>query len=80
MGPQHPSMHGVLHLWLALDGEIVVAAEPTHGYLHRCIEKLCETRNYKACIPLMDRCDYVSGFHTELAYAARRSKSSPRSR
>lgn len=68
MGPQHPSMHGVLHLYLALDGEEVVAAEPTHGYLHRCIEKLCENRSYRACIALMDRCDYVSGFQTELAY------------
>jgi len=68
MGPQHPSMHGVLHLWLALDGEVVVDAKPTHGYLHRCIEKLCEMRSYKACIALMDRADYVSGFHTELAY------------
>lgn len=68
MGPQHPSMHGVLHLWLALEGENVVASEPTHGYLHRCIEKLCETRPYRAVTPLLDRCDYVSGFHQELAY------------
>lgn len=68
MGPQHPSMHGVLHLWLALDGEVVVEAHPTHGYLHRCIEKICEIRPYKTCIALLDRADYVSGFHTELAY------------
>ena len=68
MGPQHPSMHGVLHLWLAFEGEIVKGAEISHGYLHRCIEKLCETRNYRAAIALLDRCDYVSGFHTELAY------------
>lgn len=68
MGPQHPSMHGVLHLWLALEGETVVDSEPTHGYLHRCIEKLCEGKPYRACIPMMDRCDYVSGFHTELAF------------
>jgi len=68
MGPQHPSMHGVLHLWLALEGEQVMGAEATHGYLHRCIEKLCETRSYKACTALLDRCDYVSGFHTELAF------------
>lgn len=67
MGPQHPSTHGVLHLWLVLDGETVVAAHPTQGYLHRCIEKLCENHEYRGCIPLMDRCDYVSGFHTELA-------------
>lgn len=68
MGPQHPSTHGVLHLWLALDGEEVVAARPTHGYLHRCIEKLCETMDYRACSALLDRADYVSGFHTELAH------------
>ncbi len=68
MGPQHPSTHGVLHLWLVLDGETVVAVQPTQGYLHRCIEKLAESRDYRACIALLDRCDYVSGFHTELAH------------
>ena len=68
MGPQHPSTHGVLHIYLALEGETVVASQPTHGYLHRCIEKLCEKNAYKACTPLLDRCDYVSGFNTELAY------------
>jgi NADH-quinone oxidoreductase subunit C/D len=68
MGPQHPSTHGVLHIYLTLEGETVVAAEPTHGYLHRCIEKLCEKSAYKACTALLDRCDYVSGFHQELAY------------
>lgn len=67
MGPQHPSMHGVMHLWLALEGENVVAGEVTHGYLHRCIEKLAETRSYRAVTALVDRADYVSGFHTELA-------------
>jgi NADH:ubiquinone oxidoreductase subunit D/NADH:ubiquinone oxidoreductase subunit C len=68
MGPQHPSTHGVLHIYLALEGETVVASQPTHGFLHRCIEKLCENNVYKACTPLLDRCDYVSGFHQELAY------------
>ena len=68
MGPQHPSTHGVLHIYLTLEGETVVASQPTHGFLHRCIEKLCENNVYKACTPLLDRCDYVSGFHQELAY------------
>lgn len=68
MGPQHPSMHGVLHMWLALEGETVVDSDVTHGYLHRCIEKLCENKPYKACIAMMDRCDYVSGYFTELAF------------
>lgn len=68
VGPQHPSTHGVLHVWLALDGEEVVGSQVTHGFLHRCIEKLCEQHSWKGCTPLLDRCDYVSGFHTELAY------------
>lgn len=68
MGPQHPSTHGVLHLLLALEGEVVTASEPSIGYLHRCIEKLCESHTYKQCIPMLDRADYVSGFHTELAF------------
>jgi NADH:ubiquinone oxidoreductase subunit D/NADH:ubiquinone oxidoreductase subunit C len=67
MGPQHPSTHGVLHVLLALEGEVVTASEPSIGYLHRCIEKLSESRTYKQCVSLMDRSDYVSGFHTELA-------------
>jgi NADH:ubiquinone oxidoreductase subunit D/NADH:ubiquinone oxidoreductase subunit C len=68
MGPQHPSTHGVLHILLAMQGEVILAAEPSIGYLHRCIEKLAESRTYKQCISLMDRADYVSGFHTELAF------------
>jgi len=42
MGPQHPSTHGVLRLVLELDGENVVSAEPTIGYLHTGIEKTDE--------------------------------------
>ncbi len=67
MGPQHPSMHGVLHMWVAVEGEQVIAAEVSHGYLHRCIEKLAETRSYRAVTALVDRADYVSGYFTELA-------------
>ncbi|KAI5413485.1 hypothetical protein KIW84_057890 [Lathyrus oleraceus] len=35
MGPQHPSMHGVLRLIVTLDGEDVIDCEPILGYLHR---------------------------------------------
>ena len=34
MGPQHPSTHGVLRLVLELDGETILSASPTIGYLH----------------------------------------------
>ncbi len=69
MGPQHPSTHGVLRVLLELDGEEVVAAESVIGYLHRGIEKLAEHRRYNAVGTLMDRGDYVSGIHNELAFA-----------
>jgi len=69
MGPQHPSTHGVLRVLLELDGEEVTAGEAVIGYLHRGIEKLAESRRYSAVGTLMDRGDYVSGIHNELAFA-----------
>ena len=62
MGPQHPSTHGVYRAELDLDGEVIVAARPEIGNLHRGVEKLCEERTYHQIIPLTDRLDYVSSF------------------
>lgn len=67
MGPQHPSTHGVLRVLLELDGELVVTGETMIGQLHRGIEKLAEHRLYPQLGTLMDRGDYVSGIHGELA-------------
>ncbi len=47
MGPQHPSMHGVLRLIVTLDGEDVIDCEPILGYLHRGMEKIAENRTIK---------------------------------
>lgn len=69
MGPQHPSTHGVLRIMLEIDGEEVVTGEMIVGQLHRGIEKLAESRRYNAVGTLMDRGDYVSGIHGELAFA-----------
>ena len=69
IGPQHPSTHGVLRLVAELDGEEVVNTEVAVGYLHRGIEKLGEHRRYHQLGTLMDRGDYVSGIHGELAAA-----------
>jgi NADH-quinone oxidoreductase subunit D len=68
MGPQHPSMHGVMHMQLELAGETVLAARPIIGYLHRGIEKLAEHRTYAQCMVLVDRCDYVSQYCSEWGY------------
>ncbi|HEY3318661.1 MAG TPA: NADH-quinone oxidoreductase subunit D [Coriobacteriia bacterium] len=68
MGPQHPSMHGVMHMQLELSGETVLAARPVIGYLHRGIEKLAEHRTYAQCMVLVDRLDYISQYSNEWAY------------
>jgi len=60
MGPQHPSTHGVLRLVLSLKGEIVKNVEPHLGYIHRGIEKMCESITYQQIIHLTDRMDYLS--------------------
>ena len=40
IGPQHPATHGTLRIIVRLDGEQVVWAEPSCGYMHRGYEKL----------------------------------------
>jgi NADH-quinone oxidoreductase subunit D len=60
MGPQHPSTHGVLRLVVSLKGELVKNVEPHIGYIHRGIEKMCESITYPQIIHLTDRMDYLS--------------------
>lgn len=60
-GPQHPAMHGVLHLRVSLDGEIVQTVDPHFGYIHRGVEKMCENYTYPQILHLTDRLDYLSG-------------------
>ena len=61
LGPQHPSTHGVLHLFLTLDGEVVIEAEPVIGYSHRGHEKMAENRTWEQFLPNPPRMDYLSG-------------------
>jgi NADH-quinone oxidoreductase subunit D len=68
MGPQHPSTHGVLRLVLELDGENVVAAEPTIGFLHTGIEKTAEQKKWQQVIPLVERMDYLGAQSNSLAF------------
>src|ERR671930_69086 len=68
MGPQHPSTHGVLRLVLELDGEIVLSASPTIGYLHTGIEKTAEQKKWQQVIPLVERMDYLSAQSNSMAF------------
>jgi NADH-quinone oxidoreductase subunit D len=69
MGPQHPATHGVLRIELRTDGEVVKAARPHIGYLHRCFEKHAENVDYPGVIPYTDRMDYVASMGNSLGYA-----------
>ena len=60
MGPQHPSTHGVLRFELTIKGETIVNLVPHCGYIHRGIEKMCESNTYQQIIHLTDRLDYMS--------------------
>src|SRR3981081_101612 len=68
MGPQHPSTHGVLRLILELDGETVLSATPTIGYLHTGIEKTAEQKKWQQVIPLVERMDYLSAQSNSMAF------------
>jgi NADH-quinone oxidoreductase subunit D len=69
MGPQHPATHGVLRIELKTDGEVVKAARPHIGYLHRCFEKHAESVDYPGVVPYTDRMDYVAAMGNSLGYA-----------
>jgi len=60
LGPTHPATHGVFQNILELDGERIVSAEQTVGYIHRAFEKLAERRPLYQITPLTDRLNYCS--------------------
>src|SRR5512145_3272884 len=68
MGPQHPSTHGVLRLVLELEGESVIKADTTVGFLHTGIEKTAEQKKWQQVIPLVERMDYLGAQSNSLAF------------
>lgn len=60
IGPQHPATHGVLRLQTLLEGETIRKIYPHCGYIHRGIEKMCESYTYPQTLALTDRLDYLS--------------------
>lgn len=60
LGPTHPATHGVFQNILEVDGERVISAEPTVGYIHRAFEKIAERRPLYQITPLTDRLNYCS--------------------
>ncbi|MFM9055075.1 MAG: NADH-quinone oxidoreductase subunit D [Bacteroidota bacterium] len=60
LGPTHPATHGIFQNVLKMDGELIISAEPTIGYIHRAFEKLAERRPYYQITPITDRMNYCS--------------------
>ncbi|HOS47893.1 MAG TPA: NADH-quinone oxidoreductase subunit D [Bacteroidia bacterium] len=60
LGPTHPATHGIFQNVMKMDGELIVEAEPTIGYIHRAFEKLAERRPYGQITPITDRMNYCS--------------------
>ena len=60
IGPQHPSTHGVMRYRTSLDGEIVKKVDVVSGYIHRGIEKLCESLTYPQTLLYTERMDYMA--------------------
>ncbi|MEQ1747049.1 MAG: NADH-quinone oxidoreductase subunit D [Saprospiraceae bacterium] len=60
LGPTHPATHGIFQNVLKLNGEKIVSAVPTIGYIHRAFEKLAERRPYNQITPITDRLNYCS--------------------
>jgi NADH-quinone oxidoreductase subunit D len=60
IGPTHPATHGVFQNIVELDGETIVSAEQTVGYIHRAFEKIAEHRTPYQITTLTDRLNYCS--------------------
>ena len=67
IGPQHPATHGVLRFRVSLEGETIKKLDVHCGYIHRGIEKMCESHTYPQTLALTDRLDYLSAHHNRHA-------------
>ena len=68
LGPTHPATHGIFQNILLMDGERILEAEPTVGYIHRAFEKIAENRPFYQINVLTDRMNYCSSPINNMAW------------
>ena len=68
LGPTHPATHGIFQNVLKMDGEVIIDAESTIGYIHRAFEKIAEHRPFYQVTTLTDRMNYCSSPINNMGY------------
>jgi formate hydrogenlyase subunit 5 len=64
IGPQHPALLEPEKFAVTVDGETVTGVQPRLGYVHRGIEKACESRTYLQDVYLCERiCGICNSVH-----------------
>ena len=69
LGELHPTGQGAMQLALQVEADVITAADPRIGFVHRSAEKLFEARDYRQLMMLANRHDWISAFSSELAIA-----------
>ena len=67
-GPQHPVLPEPVHLDLVLEDETVVEAIPSIGFIHRGLEKLVETKDFKEYVYIAERTCGICSFGHGMGY------------
>ena len=66
LGQDHPTLDGLPSLRLTVHEGVVAAGEWVPGHVHRGVEKLFESRDYRQIVMLADRHAWLSAFCSEL--------------
>ena len=67
-GPQHPVLPEPIHLDLVLEDEVVVEAIPNIGFVHRGLEKLVDSRDFKQYVYVAERICGICSFGHGMGY------------
>ena len=69
LGLLHPSAHGMPRLRLSIRDGVIASAEAVIGQMHRGVEKLFESRDYRQVLLMVDRHDWLSPVGSEIGAA-----------